>query len=127
MSVGTASSAVLAVLQRLATTTGSLRNLATRYHSASNANILRGDGISQLSASYDANHAAMQQLLSHLERLTAVACRGGGEQAVKRHKERGKLPPRDRINAILDTGTPFLELSHLAGHGLYGARPRGIC
>ena len=93
-----------------------LRSLAT-----DNSSVLRGEGVSQLSPpGFAASQAAMQQLLTRLEQLTAAACQGGGAQAVKRHKDRSKLPPRDRIGAILDTGSPFLELSHLAGHGLYG-------
>ena len=46
---------------------------------------------------------------------------GGGPKAVERHVARGKLPPRERVAALLDEGSPFLELSPLAGHALYGA------
>ena len=45
---------------------------------------------------------------------------GGGEVARRRHEGRGKLLPRDRVDALLDAGSPFLELSQLAGHGMYG-------
>ena len=45
---------------------------------------------------------------------------GGGEALVKRHKARGKIPVRDRVDLLLDAGSPFLELSPLAAHGLYG-------
>ena len=44
---------------------------------------------------------------------------GGGERARQRHVERGKLLPRERVDALLDPGSPFLELSPLAAHGLY--------
>ena len=44
---------------------------------------------------------------------------GGGEDAVKKHKARKKLPPRERIEKILDQGSPFLELSSLAGEEVY--------
>ena len=44
---------------------------------------------------------------------------GGGERARQRHVDRGKLLPRDRVDALLDPGTPFLELSPLAAHGMY--------
>ena len=91
-----------------------------RYFNTDTATVLRGEGISQLPVSLEASQAAMSQLLARLEQLTATACSGGGDQAVKRHKARGKLPPRDRIARILDCGSPFLELSHLAGSGLYG-------
>eukprot|EP00891_Asterochloris_glomerata_P005888 jgi/Astpho2/5888/e_gw1.00080.36.1_t len=62
----------------------------------------------------------MQSLLGDLQLLTRKATAGGGSQAVARHKERGKLLPRERIAALLDRGAPFLELSQLAGHELYG-------
>ncbi|WP_225232493.1 carboxyl transferase domain-containing protein [Klenkia terrae] len=52
------------------------------------------------------------------EQLRAVAG-GGGERARTRHTDRGKLLPRDRVDTLLDPGSPFLELSPLAAHGLY--------
>jgi 3-methylcrotonyl-CoA carboxylase beta subunit len=45
---------------------------------------------------------------------------GGGERARERHVARGKLLPRERVDALLDPGSPFLELSALAAHGMYG-------
>ncbi|MCC7260154.1 MAG: methylcrotonoyl-CoA carboxylase [Alphaproteobacteria bacterium] len=63
-----------------------------------------------------AHHAALvKELKSHI----SVAAKGGGEKALKKHAERGKLPPRERIRRVLDEGSPFLELSALAAHGLY--------
>jgi len=53
------------------------------------------------------------------ERLETVR-RGGGTKAVERHTSRGKLTARDRVSTLLDAGSPFLELSALAGWGLYG-------
>lgn len=44
---------------------------------------------------------------------------GGGAKALERHLSRGKLAPRDRISGLLDAGSPFLELSPLAGWDLY--------
>lgn len=44
---------------------------------------------------------------------------GGGHQLQAKHKARGKLLPRDRIDGLLDSGSPFLELSQFAGYGLY--------
>jgi acetyl-CoA carboxylase carboxyltransferase component len=65
------------------------------------------------------NHEAMQDLVSDLRsRLDAVK-QGGGEAAVKRHKERGKMFVRDRIDGVIDPDTPFLELSALAANGMY--------
>lgn len=45
---------------------------------------------------------------------------GGGAGAIARHRSRSKLLPRARIDLLLDEGSPFLELSPLAGHGMYG-------
>ena len=47
------------------------------------------------------------------------ARRGGDDRSIERHRERGKLPVRERIDRLLDPGTPFLELSPLAANGLY--------
>ena len=50
---------------------------------------------------------------------------GGGERARQRHVDRGKLLPRERVDALLDPGSPFLELSPLAAHGLYDGEAPG--
>lgn len=63
---------------------------------------------------------AMQTLLQQLHANLGRALAGGGVAATKRHTARGKLLPRERIGGILDTGSPFLELSPLAGKDLYG-------
>ena len=59
--------------------------------------------------------ATVDDLKSQLERIA----QGGGERARERHLKRDKLLPRDRIRALLDAGSPFLELSALAAHGMY--------
>jgi acetyl-CoA carboxylase carboxyltransferase component len=64
-------------------------------------------------------------LLKELEQAQGLARQGGGEQARKKHEERGKLFVRDRIHQLLDPGTPFLELSPLAAHGLYEGKAPG--
>jgi len=65
------------------------------------------------------NTRHMQGLVDELrEKLTATA-RGGSERARAKHAERGKLLVRERIDALLDRGSPFLELSPLAADGLY--------
>ncbi|HEY0507348.1 MAG TPA: carboxyl transferase domain-containing protein, partial [Blastococcus sp.] len=65
------------------------------------------------------NAAAHARLAADLaDRLRRVAL-GGGERARQRHLDRGKLLPRERVDALLDPGSPFLELSQLAAHGLY--------
>src|SRR5690242_21101430 len=55
------------------------------------------------------------ELEAELERVRA----GGGPKAVERHRGRGKLTARERIAGLCDPGTPFLELSPLAAHGMY--------
>ena len=72
------------------------------------------------SAAFRANAAAMAELVADLRAQVARAALGGGAQARERHQGRGKLLPRDRIDALLDPGTPFLEFSQLAAHGMYG-------
>ena len=65
------------------------------------------------------NRQAMQELVAGLRsRLDAVK-KGGGDAAVKRHKERGKMFVRERIEAVVDPETPFLELGALAANGMY--------
>jgi len=61
----------------------------------------------------------MRQLVADLKAQVARAGLGGGEAARAKHTARGKLPPRDRVQMLLDPGTPFLELSQLAAHGMY--------
>ncbi|ARP84821.1 carboxyl transferase domain-containing protein [Bordetella genomosp. 9] len=65
------------------------------------------------------NARAMQALLDDLRAQMAQAAQGGGETARARHVSRGKLLPRERVERLLDPGTPFLELSPLAAHGMY--------
>jgi len=58
--------------------------------------------------------------VTELKEKVGAITQGGGEKAVERHTSRGKLFVRDRINQLLDPGSPFLELSQLAGYRLYG-------
>ncbi|MFT6591243.1 MAG: 3-methylcrotonyl-CoA carboxylase beta subunit [Rhodoferax sp.] len=74
------------------------------------------------SADFKANAAVMQTLVESLSAQIAQAALGGGEVARARHTGRGKLLPRDRVQMLLDPGTPFLELSPLAALGLYPDR-----
>ena len=73
-------------------------------------------------AAFRENVEAFDGLLEDLRDRSAEARRGGGEKAMLRHEGRGKLPVRDRIELLLDPGTPFLELSPLAAHGMYDGR-----
>ena len=69
-----------------------------------------------------ANRAAMDALVADLRRRqTEVAGRGAGgdDRSIERHRERGKLPVRERIDRLIDPGSAFLELSPLAANGLY--------
>jgi acetyl-CoA carboxylase carboxyltransferase component len=69
-----------------------------------------------------ANHDAMTALVDELRRRQSeLADRGAGgdDASIQRHRDRGKLPVRDRIDRLLDPGSPFLELSPLAANGLY--------
>ncbi|MFJ6215335.1 carboxyl transferase domain-containing protein [Streptomyces sp. NPDC092296] len=76
------------------------------------------------SATFLANTEAHTALVGELRRKLAAAALGGGERARQRHTARGKLLPRDRVDTLLDPGSPFLELSPLAADGMYdGAAP----
>jgi acetyl-CoA carboxylase carboxyltransferase component len=66
------------------------------------------------------NAAAMSALVDELRVALARAHAGGGAAAVERHRRRGKLTARDRIDRLLDPATPFLEFSALAANGMYG-------
>lgn len=65
------------------------------------------------------NREAHLALVGQLRERLAVAAQGGSERARERHTSRGKLLPRDRVNTLLDRGSPFLELAPLAAHGMY--------
>jgi 3-methylcrotonyl-CoA carboxylase beta subunit len=62
----------------------------------------------------------MRELVAELRERLAVVRQGGSENARRKHSDRGKLLVRDRIDALLDPGSPFLELSALAAYGMYG-------
>ncbi len=66
------------------------------------------------------NAARMGELVEDLAQVVARIKEGGGAKARDRHLSRGKLLPRDRIRTLLDPGSPFLEFSQLAAHGVYG-------
>jgi 3-methylcrotonyl-CoA carboxylase beta subunit len=68
---------------------------------------------------YQANASNMRALVEDLATQVAKIRRGGGEKYQQRHESRGKLLVRDRIDALIDPGSPFLELSQLAAHGVY--------
>src|SRR5438552_3909927 len=61
----------------------------------------------------------MEELVAELRERTALVARGGGEAAMERHRSRGKLPARERIDRLVDPGSAFLELNALAAWDLY--------
>src|SRR3989442_8854657 len=61
----------------------------------------------------------MEALVAELRQRTASVAQGGGEHALERHRSRGKLTARERIDRLLDPGSAFLELSALAAWELY--------
>jgi acetyl-CoA carboxylase carboxyltransferase component len=71
------------------------------------------------SSDFAANAERMRGLVDELNRRLETARQGGGAKYLARHKEQGKMPPRERIAALLDPDTPFLELSTLAANGMY--------
>ncbi|MFH9004656.1 carboxyl transferase domain-containing protein [Streptomyces afghaniensis] len=71
------------------------------------------------SEAFRANEEAHHALVEELRAKLAAAAQGGGEKARARHTARGKLLPRDRVDTLLDPGSPFLELAPLAADGMY--------
>ena len=68
---------------------------------------------------FAARRERMEALVEELRERTATVARGGGEKAVERHRSRGKLTARERIDRLVDPGTAFLELNALAAWELY--------
>jgi 3-methylcrotonyl-CoA carboxylase beta subunit len=64
---------------------------------------------------FEINHSLSSELKARLEKTRL----GGGEASIEKHKKRGKLMARERIDLVLDPGSPFLELSTLAANGVY--------
>jgi 3-methylcrotonyl-CoA carboxylase beta subunit/propionyl-CoA carboxylase len=75
--------------------------------------------VSKSNPTFKANHDRLKQLVAELRARVARAREGGGAKYLKRHREQGKLPVRERIARLLDPGAPFLELSPLAGYNVY--------
>ncbi|MBC7645226.1 MAG: methylcrotonoyl-CoA carboxylase, partial [Thermoleophilia bacterium] len=72
---------------------------------------------------FRANSEAMGQLIARLRQDITKVQLGGGERSTERHRSRGKLPARERINQLVDPGTAVLELSPLAAWGVYEDEP----
>ncbi|WP_104042830.1 carboxyl transferase domain-containing protein [Arthrobacter sp. ZGTC412] len=74
---------------------------------------------------YASNRAAQLALAEELRKKLADAALGGPEKSRERHIARGKLLPRERINQLLDDGSPFLEIAPLAANGMYNDEAPG--
>ena len=70
-------------------------------------------------AEFQKNKDAMKALVEDLKQKTATIALGGSEKAREKHTQRGKLLVRDRIQTLIDQGTPFLELSTFAAYETY--------
>ncbi|KAH0727426.1 hypothetical protein KY290_003155 [Solanum tuberosum] len=77
------------------------------------------DTLDRNSDSHTRNSKVMDELVSQLHSHILKVMEGGGPEAVKRHRSRNKLLPRERIDHLIDPGSSFLELCQLAGHELY--------
>ena len=75
--------------------------------------------IDPASDEFKENAGRMDQLTAELGERLRAAREGGGEEAVRRQREQGKLMVRERIEKLLDPASPFLEIGALAGYGLY--------
>jgi len=75
--------------------------------------------LSPRSADFIANSDKMRALVADLQDKVGRIAQGGGDSARAKHVARGKLLPRERIDLLLDAGSPFLELSQLAAYGMY--------
>jgi 3-methylcrotonyl-CoA carboxylase beta subunit len=75
--------------------------------------------INPASSEFKTNQAAMHTLVSQLVDTVATIALGGDDKARARHREHGKLLPRERLQQLIDPGSPFLELSQLAAYQVY--------
>src|SRR5688572_8929301 len=78
-----------------------------------------GSRLDTTSEAFEANSLAQQALAAELRKRLAEAALGGPEKSRERHVARGKLLPRERIDQLLDEGSPFLEIAPLAANGMY--------
>jgi acetyl-CoA carboxylase carboxyltransferase component len=76
----------------------------------------------EMSDVFEQRRARMEELVAELRERTQQVARGGGEAALEKHRSRGKLTARERIDRLLDPDTAFLELSALAAWDLYGGQ-----
>lgn len=79
--------------------------------------------LNRRSAAYEENQKTALERLEKIAAVQAKANEGGGEKYNARHRSKGKLLPRERIEMLLDRGAPFLEIAPLAGQGMKGETP----
>ncbi len=77
------------------------------------------DQTDRLSPEYASNTEHMRGIVEDLKQQLDTAAQGGGKRARDKHEKRGKMLPRERVRALLDPGSPFLEISPLAANGMY--------
>ena len=77
------------------------------------------DGEIPKNKDFEVNKQHMDKIVLDFQQTMNKVLEGGGEKAKLRHKSRGKLLARERIDSLIDLGSPFLELSILAGHRMY--------
>ncbi|VVC41462.1 Hypothetical protein CINCED_3A013876 [Cinara cedri] len=88
------------------------------FSDISNGSVLKSN-IDVTSKEYQENQTAMEMLVYNLKKAVSNSVFGGDLKDKLRHTSKGKLLVRDRIDYLLDSGSPFLELSQLAGNNLY--------
>jgi acetyl-CoA carboxylase carboxyltransferase component len=81
--------------------------------------------VERASDDYARRRERMEALVAELRERTALVARGGGERALERHRSRGKLTARERIDRLVDPDTAFLELSALAAWDIYDGQAPG--
>ncbi|KAF9891182.1 hypothetical protein FE257_004746 [Aspergillus nanangensis] len=91
----------------------------THRHHASAISVLP-TAVDTSSPDFQENAEQMKQLVDRMATLHSTVSQGGPQKAKDKHIARGKMLPRDRVTALIDPGTSFLELSALAGHEMYG-------
>ena len=113
------------LISHRASSISSIKSIKCRSRSSSSSSSSNSGRATDLlsvdtnSKAFATNKAAMDSAVAELRRRTELVYEGGGARAVATHRARGKLLPRERIEALLDPGSPFLEFSTLAGDGLY--------
>ncbi|OJJ57027.1 hypothetical protein ASPSYDRAFT_59447 [Aspergillus sydowii CBS 593.65] len=90
----------------------------THPHHASAISVLP-TAVDTTSPDFKENAEQMQEVLDQMNTLHSTIAEGGPQKAKDKHIARGKMLPRDRVTSLVDPGTSFLELSQLAGHGVY--------